>query len=161
MEKQEWAAHIAHVRTRARHVMAVFIFAAWILSAVLFFAFVPPIDYAPGDIRGTTLWRVTTFVIILGVGLVGLSWAVRGLRADRATRASVISTTIQMEPQRIYHARREATIRQLADQMRIGEVAAEALVSAWEAEAATRGLDRDSLIFWEAGASWIVERYLR
>jgi len=140
MDKREWAAHMARVRTRARHQMALFVFAAWILFDVLS-TFVPPIDYAPGDIRGTTLWRVATFVIIMGVGLVGLTWSVRGLWADRAARESVISTTIQSEPERIYQARREATIRQLAAQKHIGEVAAEALVSAWEAEAAARALD--------------------
>lgn len=151
---------MARVRTRARHQIALFVFAGWILVDVLS-TFVPPIDYAPGDIRGTTLWRAATFVIIMGVGLVGLTWSVRGLWADRAARASVILTTVQPEPERSYQARRESTIRQLAAQKRIGEVAAEALVGAWEAEAAARALDRDSLTFWEEGASWIVEHYLR
>jgi hypothetical protein len=38
---------------------------------------------------------------------------------------------------------------------------AEALVAAWEAEAAARGLIRHSAAFWEASDEWIEERRRR
>jgi hypothetical protein len=158
MDRQGWASQRA--RVRARRLMALFIFAGWVLSDVLFI-FVPPIAYAPGDVRGTTLWRVATFVIIMSIGLAGMAWSIRGLRPDRKARAAEISPTVNLESERIYDFQREATIRQLAAQKRVGKVAAEALAAAWEAEAARRGLDRDALGFWEEGASWIVEHYLK
>jgi hypothetical protein len=143
------------VRTQVRLIGAAVVFAAWILFGTMGALIVPPIQYAAGDIRGTTAFRVVTYTIIIGGGLVGLAWSVKRLRADRATRAAVLSANPQVTPTDLYTIRRESTIRHLADQQRMGEVAAEVLVRAWEEEAARRALDPEALSFWEEGASWI------
>jgi hypothetical protein len=143
------------VRTQVRHIGAAVVFTAWILFGTIGAFIVPPIQYAAGDVRGTTAFKVVTYTIIIGGGLAGLAWSVRALRADRAARAAVLSANVQATPIDLYSIRRESTIRHLVDQHQIGEVAAEVLVRAWEDEAARRALDRDSLSFWEEGASWI------
>ncbi len=143
------------VRTHVRHIAAAVVFTAWILFGIIGAFIVPPIQYAAGDARGTTAYRAVTYGIFIGGGLVGLAWSVRRLRADRVTRAAVLSTNVQATPIDLYSIRRESTIWHLVDQQQIGEVAAEVLVRAWEDEAARRALDRDSLSFWEEGASWI------
>lgn len=135
--------------------MGAVVFAVWILIGTIGALIIPPIQHAPGDIRGTTAFRVASYSVLIGGGLAGLAWSVRGLRADRASRAAVLSANLQATPTDLYTIRRESTIRQLVVQRQIGEVAAEVLVRAWEEEAARRALDRDALSLWEEGASWI------
>jgi len=63
-------------------------------------------------------------------------------------------------PENIYLARRAATFSRLT-RPGMPQERAEALVAAWEAEAATRGLVRHSAAFWEASDEWIEERHRR
>jgi hypothetical protein len=62
------------------------------------------------------------------------------------------------DPERIYQAHRAGTLRRLADQQHLGDERAEALIAAWEAEAASRGLDRHSSAFWREGDEWIARQ---
>ncbi len=135
--------------------MGAVVFGAWILFGTIDALIIPPIQYAAGDIRGTTAYRVATYIVIIGGGLAGLAWSVRGLRADWASRAAVMPTNLEATPTDLYTIRRESTIQHLAVHRQIGEVTAEVLVRAWEDEAARRALDRDALSFWEEGESWI------
>ena len=54
-------------------------------------------------------------------------------------------------PERIYAARRAAVLSRLTQERRLSEQRAEALVAAWEVEGDSRGLERMSAAFWEAG----------
>jgi hypothetical protein len=62
------------------------------------------------------------------------------------------------DPERIYQAHRAGTLRRLADQQHLGDERAEALIAAWEAEAASRGLDRHSTVFWRGLEEWIASQ---
>ncbi len=59
-------------------------------------------------------------------------------------------------PERIYQAHRAGTIRRLEGEGELPE-RAEALVAAWEAEAAQDGRDRDGR-WWQDGWRWMAER---
>jgi hypothetical protein len=61
-------------------------------------------------------------------------------------------------PERIYQARRAATIARLTQVARKSPQAAEAMVAAWEADAARRGLDRFSKDFLDEWEAWLYEQ---
>jgi hypothetical protein len=61
-------------------------------------------------------------------------------------------------PERIYQARRAATVARLTQVARKSPEAAEALVTAWEADAARRGLDRFSDTFRDESEAWLYEQ---
>ena len=46
----------------------------------------------------------------------------------------------------------------LIQERRLSEQRAEALVTAWEAEGDTRGLERMTVDFWDDGTTWISEQ---
>jgi hypothetical protein len=64
---------------------------------------------------------------------------------------------VDIRSQRLYSAHREGLDGQLAQQERLGEARAEALVAAWEAEAERIGLERGADDFWPLGRAWIAE----
>ena len=64
-------------------------------------------------------------------------------------------------PDRIYAARRAAVLSRLTQERRLSEQRAESLVAAWEAEGDSRGLERMTAAFWEAGTTWMLERLRR
>jgi hypothetical protein len=57
-----------------------------------------------------------------------------------------------------YTAHRAGTLRRLADGERRGNERAEALIAAWAAEAAARGLGSEDPRYWSEGCAWLVER---
>ena len=59
-------------------------------------------------------------------------------------------------PERIDEARRAATRNRLIGE-RLTESTADAWIAAWEAQAATDGLERGRT-YWEAGWAWIAEQ---
>ena len=61
-------------------------------------------------------------------------------------------------PADIYAARRAAVLSRLTQERRLSAQRAEALVAAWEAEGDSRGLERMTAAFWEAGTAWIEEQ---
>ena len=61
-------------------------------------------------------------------------------------------------PDRIYNARRAAVLSRLTQARRLSEQRAEALVAAWEPEGDSRGLERMTAGFWDAGTAWIFEQ---
>ncbi len=61
-------------------------------------------------------------------------------------------------PDRIYAARRAAVLSRLTQDRRLSAERAEALVVAWETEGDSRGMDRMTAAFWDAGMSWIEEQ---
>ena len=61
-------------------------------------------------------------------------------------------------PTDISRARRAAILSRLTQERRLSAERAEALVSAWEAEGDSRGLERMTAAFWEAGTTWIFEQ---
>jgi hypothetical protein len=61
-------------------------------------------------------------------------------------------------PERIYQARRAAVLSRLVQERRLSEQRAEALVAAWEIEGASRGLERMTASFWNAGTTWMLEQ---
>jgi hypothetical protein len=61
-------------------------------------------------------------------------------------------------PDRIHVARRIAVRNRFVQDHRLSEQRAEALVAAWEAEAARRGLEPESPDFWRDAAPWIIEQ---
>lgn len=62
------------------------------------------------------------------------------------------------DPERIYVARRDAVLSILTG-AGTSEERAEALVTAWEAEATARGLPRHDARFWDGAAEWIAGRH--
>ena len=58
-------------------------------------------------------------------------------------------------PERIYQARRQATLNRLIQERRIPGQRAETLVAGWEAEAERRRLGRDAPDFWSEAQPWI------
>jgi len=62
------------------------------------------------------------------------------------------------DPERIYLAQRAGHLSRLEAQAHLSPERAEAWVSRWEAEAAARGLDRHSGLFWRPAWSWIEEQ---
>jgi hypothetical protein len=58
-------------------------------------------------------------------------------------------------PDRMYIARREATLNRFIQERRLSAQRAESLVAGWEAGAARRGLRRDSPDFWGDAQPWI------
>lgn len=65
------------------------------------------------------------------------------------------------DPERIYQARRAANVNRLTGDERMRPDHAEALVAAWETEAARRGVQRGGATFWTEGEAWIVEQRQR
>ena len=61
-------------------------------------------------------------------------------------------------PKRIYAARRAAVLSRLVQERRLSEQRTEALVAAWEFEGNSRGLERMTAAFWDAGTSWLFEQ---
>ena len=61
-------------------------------------------------------------------------------------------------PADIYRAGRAAVLSRLTQERRLSAERAEALVAAWEAEGDSRGLERMTAAFWEAGTAWIEEQ---
>ena len=61
-------------------------------------------------------------------------------------------------PDRIYQARRAAVLSRLTQERHLSAERAEALVSAWEVEGDSRGLERMTAAFWDAGTAWIFEQ---
>jgi hypothetical protein len=61
-------------------------------------------------------------------------------------------------PERIYQARRAAMVARLIQVGRKSPEAAESLVTAWEAEAASRRLDRFSDAFRDESEAWLREQ---
>ena len=61
-------------------------------------------------------------------------------------------------PDRIYAARRAAVLSRLVQERRLSDQRAEALVSAWEAEGDSSGLDRMTAGFWDDGMTWIEQQ---
>ena len=64
-------------------------------------------------------------------------------------------------PERLYEARRAGLVARLTRGGRMGEERAEALIVAWEAEAAQRGLERLSVAYWRDVETWLEERVPR
>lgn len=58
----------------------------------------------------------------------------------------------------LYIAHRMGLAGRLRSKARMGPDAAEQWITAWEAEAALRGLDRRSELFWRPAWDWIAER---
>jgi hypothetical protein len=58
------------------------------------------------------------------------------------------------DPQRLHEARRAGTVRRLEMYGEMSAERAEAWIARWEAEPASRGLERDSG-YWDAGWEWI------
>jgi hypothetical protein len=61
------------------------------------------------------------------------------------------------DPERIYLARRAAILSILTGSSTPAQ-RAEALVTAWEAEATARGLPQDAASFWSGAVDWIADR---
>ena len=61
-------------------------------------------------------------------------------------------------PDRIYDARRAATLNRFIQERRISAQRAESLVAGWEAEAEHRALGRYSPDFWREALAWIAEQ---
>jgi hypothetical protein len=61
-------------------------------------------------------------------------------------------------PERIYQARRAAMVSRLMQAGRRSPAAAEALVTAWESEAASRGLDRFSDAYRDEAEGWLARQ---
>jgi hypothetical protein len=62
------------------------------------------------------------------------------------------------DPERLYLAHRAAHVSRLVSQAKMSQAKAEQWITAWEAEAALRGLDRRSELFWRPAWEWIVEQ---
>jgi hypothetical protein len=69
--------------------------------------------------------------------------------------------TRRADPDGIYHARRAAMVRRLADEAGLEDREAHAWIDRWEDEAATLGLDRHTRRFWEEADRWIAEQRRR
>ena len=61
-------------------------------------------------------------------------------------------------PENIYIARRVGRFNRMVGQERMDELDAEHLMSAWEREAESRGLDRYSARFWDDAEEWIAQQ---
>jgi hypothetical protein len=61
------------------------------------------------------------------------------------------------DPRLVYAARRDALTNRLLRETKIRAESVEHFVSAWEAEAARRGLDQLAPEWWEPAWEWIVE----
>lgn len=62
------------------------------------------------------------------------------------------------DPERLYLAHRAGHASRLRSQAKLSEEQAERWLTAWEAEAALRGLDRRSGEFWARAWDWIAEQ---
>jgi hypothetical protein len=62
------------------------------------------------------------------------------------------------DPERLYLAHRAGHASRLVSQGKMSPSKAEEWITAWEAEAALRGLDRRSGGFWAPAWEWIAER---
>lgn len=62
------------------------------------------------------------------------------------------------DPERLYEAHRAGLFQRLVHGARLSENKAEQSLTAWEAEAALRGLDRRSELFWRPAWDWIAEQ---
>ena len=60
--------------------------------------------------------------------------------------------------ERIFIARRSATLNRLIEEHRNSAQRAEGPVVGWEEEAGRRGLERDSFAFWSDAQPWIAEQ---
>jgi len=62
------------------------------------------------------------------------------------------------DPERLYLAHRAGIASRLVSQARLSPAAAERWITAWEAEAAQRGLARHSDVYWRPAWDWITDR---
>jgi hypothetical protein len=62
------------------------------------------------------------------------------------------------DPELLYEAHRAGHLSRLVSQAKLSPEAADRWITAWEAKAALRGLDRRSELFWRPVWDWIAER---
>jgi hypothetical protein len=62
------------------------------------------------------------------------------------------------DPENLYLAHRAGHVSRLISQGKLSPEKAERWITAWEAEAALRGLGRRSELFWRPAWEWISER---
>ena len=62
------------------------------------------------------------------------------------------------DPERLDLAHRAGHLSRLVSQGKLSPEAAEQWLTAWETEAARRGLDRRSELFWRPAWDWIAEQ---
>jgi hypothetical protein len=55
----------------------------------------------------------------------------------------------------VHEAQRVGFRNRLRDQWHVPEIRADALIDAWEEEAATRSLSADAATYWSDGEAWI------
>ena len=72
--------------------------------------------------------------------------------------STIRAVSRRSSPDRIYRARRAAVLSRLTQVHRLSAERAEALVAAWEAEGDSRGLERMTAAFRDAGTTWIDEQ---
>ena len=65
---------------------------------------------------------------------------------------------MNLREQRLYVAKRTGLLARLAQQERLGDARAEALLAAWDAEAERIGVGRDHDDFWPLARRWIAEQ---
>ena len=61
------------------------------------------------------------------------------------------------DPERLYLAHRAGHVSRLVSEGKMSQEKAEQWITAWEAEAALRGVDRHSELFWRPAWDWISE----
>lgn len=62
------------------------------------------------------------------------------------------------DPERLYEAHRAGHLSRLIAESRLSPEAAEEWLNRWEDEAALRGLDRRSELFWRGCWDWIAQK---
>lgn len=95
----------------------------------------PSGDGPPGAASVRSLWRSAARAY-LGRRRRGRRRPYHGLMARRA------------DPERIYEARRAATIRRLVDADHLDEIDADHRIAAWERHAESEGIERLTAAFW-------------
>jgi hypothetical protein len=82
----------------------------------------------------------------------------RGPRVWRAQSGYPSTMAKSADPKRIYIARRAGLAARLVSVARISPESAEHWVTQWEAEAARRGIDGHSELWWRPAWEWIAEQ---
>ena len=95
-----------------------------------------------GDWTWLVVWAALAVVAIVLLGAWSWFWM----------------TAVAKQADQEAQAHRDATIRRLADQERLGDERAEELFSGWEAEAVTRGLENYTAAFWDEGERWMADQ---
>jgi hypothetical protein len=65
---------------------------------------------------------------------------------------------VEDRKRRIYEAQRAGLRNRMRDQWHIAETTADALIAAWESQAAIRSLSVDEATYWSDGEAWIRSR---